>query len=225
MPELVERGHIYIAQPPLYKVKLGKDEQYLKDGHELDAYLLKVALKDARLETGDAPAADGAAGRGARGAGAPVRAGQERDRAAVELDGRRRPARDRQRPGARPRHARGRRALGARRCRARCTTPRSRPSSTRAPTSTCCASAGMHHGNMKIERDHRRLRARRRLRGAEHAPAAPSAAWSAPTPSSSAAKASSRRKRKVGDFRAAMAWLMQQAESAVAASATRAWAR
>src|SRR5204862_536403 len=49
MRELVERGHIYIAQPPLYKAKLGKEERYLKDEHELNEFMLKQALVDAAL--------------------------------------------------------------------------------------------------------------------------------------------------------------------------------
>jgi len=49
MPQLIENGHIYIAQPPLYKLKKGRAEHYLKDEAELNAMLLKQALEDAEL--------------------------------------------------------------------------------------------------------------------------------------------------------------------------------
>jgi DNA gyrase subunit B len=62
MPELIGRGHIYIAQPPLFKVKRGKQEQYVKDEAELNSYLVNVALEGAELHVSTtAPAIQGQA--------------------------------------------------------------------------------------------------------------------------------------------------------------------
>jgi DNA gyrase subunit B len=61
MPELIERGYVYIGQPPLYKIKKGKQEQYLKDESELSAFLLQSGLDNASLVVEEgAPALAGA---------------------------------------------------------------------------------------------------------------------------------------------------------------------
>jgi DNA gyrase subunit B len=62
MRELIERGHIYIAQPPLYKIKRGKQEVYVKDDAELNAYLLNAAMDNAALHVNsEAPPLSGVA--------------------------------------------------------------------------------------------------------------------------------------------------------------------
>ncbi|NND81022.1 MAG: DNA gyrase subunit B, partial [Gammaproteobacteria bacterium] len=53
MPELIEKGYIYIAQPPLYKIGKGKAQRYVKDDAEYEAYLLELALKNASVQSRD----------------------------------------------------------------------------------------------------------------------------------------------------------------------------
>jgi DNA gyrase subunit B len=59
MPELIERGHLYIAQPPLYKITRGRSEQYLKDERALEDYLIVTGLEDSVLRTASGEALAG----------------------------------------------------------------------------------------------------------------------------------------------------------------------
>ena len=60
MPELIERGHLYIAQPPLYRAKRGNDERYLKNDEALEDFLLDKALAEARIAYADGESFEGA---------------------------------------------------------------------------------------------------------------------------------------------------------------------
>ena len=141
--ELVERGHI-IAQPPLYKVKAGKQELYLKDGPALDSFLLRIALNHASVTTGGAKSARPLTGETlAELARKPTRSPKRHRPPGNFMDAG--PARHCRRRGASsstPCDARSRRGLQTK-LRGLNTTsaPPKWPVSTPAPTSPCCASA------------------------------------------------------------------------------------
>jgi DNA gyrase subunit B len=220
MPELVERGHIYIAQPPLYKVKAGKEELYLKDGSELDTFLLRIALNGASVRTGGATPTTLTGDTLAELARKHQVAENVIARLGNFMDARG-AARHRRRRGPEPGHRARSRGLAPSRCRPSCrnwTSHQRRPGRSGQRVRRPHRQADPAHQpppprQHQEQRAHAGLRARRRLRGAgrsrRHLPR--------PAERRRARHARRRRARqgrKGHDFRQAMRWLIGEAERA-----------
>ena len=149
MPDLVEKGHLYIAQPPLYKVTKGKSETYLKDQRAFEDYLIDAGLEEAALALGSGEVRAGQGPARHRRAGARGRQG-DRGRALALRPLRRRAGGDRRRlrcqaccsPPSRPTKPRPRSPSGSIRCRRRPSAAGAAASATRASCSgaRCAAS-------------------------------------------------------------------------------------
>ena len=81
MPELVEKGHLFIAQPPLYKIKKGKQERYLKDEAMLEDHLIELGTEDIRVRAGQ-----NGNGNGSGLVGQPLQGYRQEDRALGKID-------------------------------------------------------------------------------------------------------------------------------------------
>jgi DNA gyrase subunit B len=223
MPELVERGHIYIAQPPLYKIKSGKEELYLQGPTDLDSYLLRIALVHASVDVGrspdgSVPAAQVLSGDTLGRAGAQAPGGRGRHRPRGGVHGRRSAARhgpmacpSAWTPWPRPKPAPWH-------CSSSCasSTPparrlRSPANSTPAPTSPSCASAATITATSRAASSRRTF-----VHGADYAALAEAANTFRGLLGEGArvmrGEGERQKEEKVSDFRQAMQWLISEAE-------------